>query len=104
MGALRRALPLPFDLHPGPDGPMHPCMFTVLYFAAVRELAGVDEETIQEPIGTVGQLRARLERLHPSLCGRLGRVRFARNEQFAPDDTGIADGDVIALIPPVAGG
>jgi len=79
-------------------------MFTVLYFAAVRELAGIDEEKIQEPIGTVGDLRLHLERLHPALSRRLGRVRFARNERFAPDDTVIAEGDEIALIPPVAGG
>jgi molybdopterin converting factor small subunit len=31
-------------------------------------------------------------------------VRLARNEEFARDEDPISDGDVIALIPPVAGG
>jgi molybdopterin converting factor subunit 1 len=81
-------------------------MVTVLYFAAVRDLAGLGQETLSagENIRTVRDLREHLERLHPAMSGRLGRVRFARNEQFAPDDTQIEDGDVIALIPPVAGG
>ena len=36
--------------------------------------------------------------------GRLASVRFARNEEFAESRDAIAEGDVIALIPPVAGG
>jgi molybdopterin converting factor small subunit len=31
-------------------------------------------------------------------------VRIARNEAFAGDDEPVQDGDVVALIPPVAGG
>jgi molybdopterin converting factor small subunit len=31
-------------------------------------------------------------------------VRLARNETFATNDEALEDGDVIALIPPVAGG
>jgi molybdopterin converting factor small subunit len=31
-------------------------------------------------------------------------VRFARNEEFAQNADVLADGDVVALIPPVAGG
>jgi molybdopterin converting factor small subunit len=31
-------------------------------------------------------------------------VRIARNEAFASPDEALCDGDVIALIPPVAGG
>lgn len=88
-------------------GSMQPgAMVTVLYFAAIRELAGVGEETFDAgaPLGTIRELREHLERLHPAMAGRLGRVRFSRNQQFAPDDTVICDGDEIGLIPPVAGG
>jgi molybdopterin converting factor small subunit len=34
----------------------------------------------------------------------MGHIRFARNEEFARNDDALADGDVVALIPPVAGG
>ena len=81
-------------------------MITVLYFAAVRDLVGKDEERIELPAGvtTVEQLAAHLAVVHPPLEGRLGYVRFARNEEFAQGSDRVADGDVIALIPPVAGG
>ena len=81
-------------------------MITVLYFAAVRDLVGTDEERIELPpdVETIRALGAHLCRLHESLEGRLGPVRFARNEAFATDDEPVTDGDTIALIPPVAGG
>lgn len=79
---------------------------TLLYFAAVRELVGTDEERLDVPAGvtTIAELAAFLEQHRPALAGRLGAVRFARNETFATSAEGIAEGDVIALIPPVAGG
>lgn len=79
---------------------------TILYFAAVRELAAADEERIELPgeVQTIADLAALLERRRPALAGRLGAVRFARNEVFATRDEAVADGDVVALIPPVAGG
>jgi molybdopterin converting factor subunit 1 len=78
----------------------------VLYFAVLRELAGRSEETIDLPgeVRTVRAVRALIEARVPALAGRLGTVRLARNEAFAGDDDAVADGDVIALIPPVAGG
>jgi molybdopterin converting factor small subunit len=42
--------------------------------------------------------------LHPPLAGRLGPVRFARNEEFVEADALLAAGDVVAVLPPVAGG
>ncbi len=79
---------------------------TLLYFAAVRELVGRDEERMTLPagVGTIADLAALLAKHHPALAGRLGAVRFARNETFATNDEVLADGDVVALIPPVAGG
>ena len=79
---------------------------TVLYFAAVRDLVGKDEERIELPpgIATIEKLAAHLAAIHPPLDGRLGYVRFARNEEFAQANDPVADGDTIALIPPVAGG
>jgi len=78
----------------------------VLYFAAVRDLVGVDGEELDLPPGvvTVRDFVARLEEVRPALAGRMGYVRIARNETFAPPDERLAEGDVLALIPPVAGG
>lgn len=79
---------------------------SVLYFAAVRDLVGRDEEPLDLPEGvrTIEALAAHLKLLHPALEGRLGYVRFARNEEFAAMSDGVTDGDTVALIPPVAGG
>ena len=79
---------------------------TVLYFAAVRDLVATDEEQLELPsaVTTIASLAAHLATVHPELEGRLGYVRFARNEEFAANADALADGDTVALIPPVAGG
>ena len=77
---------------------------TILYFAAVRDLVGKDEERIDFGGGTIADLSVQLQARHPSLAGRLGSVRFARNEEFAQIAGALGAGDVVALIPPVAGG
>jgi molybdopterin converting factor subunit 1 len=77
----------------------------VLYFAAVRDLTGVDEEALEVEGGTtIGALARVLEERRAELKGRLGAVRFARNEEFAGAADVLAEGDVVAVIPPVAGG
>jgi molybdopterin converting factor subunit 1 len=79
---------------------------TVLFFAAVRDLVGKDEERLTVPAGvdTMAALASHLIRLYPALEDRIGHVRFARNEAFADLADAIADGDEIALLPPVSGG
>ncbi len=79
---------------------------TVLYFAAVRDLVGLDREIVDLPAGvdSIASLAMYLEQRHPGLSNRLKSVRFARNELFVSTLETIAPGDVIALIPPVAGG
>lgn len=79
---------------------------TMLYFAAVKDLVGRAEERLALPdaVRTVGDLALFLEAQEPALAGRLAAVRFARNEVFATLAEELADGDVVALIPPVAGG
>jgi molybdopterin synthase sulfur carrier subunit len=84
----------------------------VLYFAALRELLGIPEETLHVeletlPAGTpftVARLAERLVSVHPELEGRLASVRFAVNESFADAADPVRDGDTIAVIPPVSGG
>jgi molybdopterin converting factor subunit 1 len=80
---------------------------SVLYFAVLRDLAGLAEESVQLPStepATVSVLLTALEREHEALRGRLGSVRVAVNEEFAPLSTLLRGGEVVALIPPVSGG
>jgi molybdopterin synthase sulfur carrier subunit len=78
----------------------------VLYFAAVRDLVTREEESLDlpEPVRTVGDFTAWIASRHGALAGRMASVRIARNETFALADEALAEGDVLALIPPVAGG
>lgn len=77
-----------------------------LYFAAVRDLVGTPEEALELPtwVRSIRDFAAFVEVHCPALAGRLGAVRFARNETFATAEDRVEEGDVIALIPPVAGG
>jgi molybdopterin synthase sulfur carrier subunit len=81
-------------------------MLRILYFAGLRDAVGTSEETLELPagIGTVGALADHLAARHKAYAERRGHVRIARNEAFASDDDALVDGDVVALIPPVAGG
>lgn len=78
----------------------------ILYFAGLRDAVGLSEETLELPAGvaTVGALADHLASRHLAYAQRRAHVRIARNEAFADDDEPLADGDVVALIPPVAGG
>jgi sulfur-carrier protein len=78
----------------------------VLYFAAVRDLMGRSDEQLELPetVASVASFVSYLEQQRPRLRGCLGSVRVAVNEAFAEAADPVHDGDVIALIPPVAGG
>jgi molybdopterin converting factor subunit 1 len=78
----------------------------ILYFAGARDIAGVAEETCELPndVATVRDFARFVGARHASLAARMESIRIARNERFAEPDERIADGDVLALIPPVAGG
>jgi molybdopterin converting factor subunit 1 len=79
---------------------------SVLYFAGLRDAVGVSEEALELParVRTIAELCDHLAARHPAYAGNRASVRVARNEAFASDDDPVSDGDVIALIPPVAGG
>jgi molybdopterin synthase catalytic subunit len=78
---------------------------TVRLFGAVREAAGAKELALSLPEGArVRDLRALLAREHP-IVGQLGdRLLVAVNLEKAAPDAALADGDEVALLPPVAGG
>jgi molybdopterin synthase sulfur carrier subunit len=81
---------------------------TVLYFAALRDLAGVGEEKLEVASSgselSVSNLLLELEQRHGSLQGRLDSVRVAVNEEFTERGALLRGGEVVALIPPVSGG
>ena len=70
-----------------------------------RETAGTREVALDLPPGaTVGDAWDGLVALHPGLAPGRASVRFARNGAYAEAGTPLAEGDEVAMIPPVSGG
>ena len=80
-------------------------VITLLYFSILRARAGSARETLELP-GTisVARLRQILAERHPALAEALPSTVVAINHDFAFDESTIADGDEVALFPPVSGG
>ena len=77
----------------------------VLYFAVFREQLARDAEELELAAGArVAEAIAALAERHPPIARLRGRFRIAVNADFADEDRALADGDELALIPPVAGG
>lgn len=76
--------------------------FTVLYFASLRDAAGIDSEVVAHE----GDLRA----LYTALQAKHGfalpmeRLRVAMNGAFVRWDDATIEGAEVAFIPPVSGG
>jgi molybdopterin converting factor subunit 1 len=77
----------------------------VLYFAQAREAAGTPSEDFSLPSGSsVQTVLTRSMSAHRSLRRIQGTIKVALNEEIAQTSAALADGDVVALLPPVAGG
>lgn len=77
----------------------------VLYFAILRERLKLERETVELAEGaSVADARAMLAGRHAVLLPLLPHVQAAVNRTWARDDHRLADGDELALLPPVAGG
>jgi len=77
----------------------------VRLFAIQRELVGAREVELDLPVGSpIEDAWTALVALHPTLAPGRAYVRFARNADYADADTALADGDELAIIPPVSGG
>jgi MoaE-MoaD fusion protein len=77
----------------------------VRLFAIQRELAGAREVELELPSGSsIEAAWSALVAIHPTLEPGRAYVRFARNADYAGADTPLADGDELAIIPPVSGG
>ena len=76
----------------------------VRLFASAREAAGVGHLLLQLPPGaTVRDAIAAVTKLHP-LVGENQQMVIARNRDYVGLDEPLAEGDELALIPPVSGG
>lgn len=75
----------------------------ILYFASLAEQAGIDTESINTDIDNLSQLYQFLKDQH---CFSLtqSQLAIAINHHIKDWNEPICDGDVIAFIPPVAGG
>ncbi|WP_224369259.1 molybdopterin converting factor subunit 1 [Hyalangium versicolor] len=77
----------------------------VLYFAAARERAGAQRETLEVPEGArVQDVLRRVAEKHPGLVPLLPHLRVAVNQEFVDTGAEVPDGAELALIPPVSGG
>ena len=76
---------------------------TVRYFAVFRENAGIGEETVEIDAATAADVFEATRERHGS-SEPLGHCKVAINDEMASWDSGVADGDVVLLFPPVAGG
>lgn len=82
-----------------------PIRVRVLYFGQAREAVGRGEEVVSLPSASpVAALVDHSMTAHPRLGKMSGVMRIAVNEEIAERDDRLADGDVVAFLPPVAGG
>lgn len=78
---------------------------TLRYFALWREQIGREEETREvAPDTTVGALIGAITADHPRLAALRPSTMFMVNQEYAPLGQALADGDEVAVIPPVSGG
>ncbi len=80
-------------------------MVTVLFFAAAKDAVQASSRTYEftRPL-SIRDLSLRLQQDAPLLEPLLPFVRFAVNGTFVDAAFCIADGDEIAVLPPVSGG
>ncbi|MEW6676924.1 MAG: molybdopterin converting factor subunit 1 [Pseudomonadota bacterium] len=80
----------------------------VLYFARLREVFGYSQETLALPApATLADMLAVLRDRGGVWARELAperAFRLAVNQDIAAPDTPLADGDEVALFPPVTGG
>ena len=75
---------------------------TVLYFASLRDAAGVGAEIVDRPASLAG-LYAQLRERHGFAMSQ-DKLRVAVDGAFSDWNAAVPDGAEIAFIPPVSGG
>ena len=88
--------------YPG-HGAAEPKQVTVLYFASLRDAAGVASETLAVDAQSLRALYETLRARH-GFALPVERLRVAVDGAFAGWDEAVREGSEIAFIPPVSGG
>jgi molybdopterin converting factor subunit 1 len=76
---------------------------TARYFAAFRERAGRDSETLDTDASTAAELYGELARRH-GFADSMARCKVAINDELADWNVRLTTGDEVLFFPPVAGG
>lgn len=77
----------------------------VLYFASLRDRAGVKQETLSIPAGSsVADLKQALGQQHDRLAPALESALVSINREYALPAEKLSEGDEVAVFPPVSGG
>ncbi|MBI4409683.1 MAG: MoaD/ThiS family protein [Gemmatimonadetes bacterium] len=77
----------------------------LLLFALYRDLAGAGELELELPAGATAATLVDAVRRRGGGLGRLPETPVvAVNQEYAPLETPLREGDEVALLPPVAGG
>ena len=84
---------------------MVPMKVRILQFERLRDLLGTDTVELDSPdIESVGDAYRILRARHPELEAFSRSLLVAVNQEFADWNTPVAEGDELALFPPVSGG
>ena len=75
----------------------------IYYFAALRELRGINEESIDTSAVTAEELYEELAAIHKFKFNKQ-LIKVAINDSFVQWNTVLYPNDVVVFIPPVAGG
>ena len=81
----------------------------ILYFAWLRQKTGIDAEDVEMPpeISDVAGLLDWLKERNSNFADALAdfdSIRVAVNQEFAELDSPVAQGDEVAIFPPMTGG
>ena len=77
----------------------------LLFFATLKEIVGARQLEIDLPAkSTVGDLLSRLESTYPRIKDYRSVVLTAINEEYVDQSAIVAEGDEVAIFPPVSGG
>ncbi len=77
----------------------------ILFFAQLKDAAGCASVDLPAPAPISSDaLWAELLKKFPALEAHRSTVRLAKNSEYVTADAQFADGDEVALIPPVSGG
>ncbi|HKZ70968.1 MAG TPA: molybdopterin converting factor subunit 1 [Anaerolineales bacterium] len=78
---------------------------SILFFATLKDRAKTNRAELTLPDGaTVAQLKKEVAARFPNVAPALPTCIASRNKEFADDTDPLADGDEVALFPPVSGG